>query len=93
MFGLTLPEEFGGMGLEGYVRLGYRKELEAVPAGAYRLVVWHPALSASALPAPRGTVTFEQVSFAYPARKETKVLWIPARMVALAKPPEYKVTK
>ena len=28
--------EFGGMGLEGYVRLGYRKELEAVPAGAQR---------------------------------------------------------
>jgi acetyl-CoA carboxylase carboxyltransferase component len=28
--------EFGGMGLEGAVRLGYRKELEAVPAGAER---------------------------------------------------------
>ena len=28
--------EFGGMGLEGYVRLGYRKELEAVPEGAQR---------------------------------------------------------
>jgi acetyl-CoA carboxylase carboxyltransferase component len=28
--------EFGGMGLEGAVRLGYRKELEAVPAGAQR---------------------------------------------------------
>ncbi|HMN21914.1 MAG TPA: carboxyl transferase domain-containing protein [Ottowia sp.] len=28
--------EFGGMGLEGYVRLGYRKELEAAPAGRER---------------------------------------------------------
>lgn len=28
--------EFGGMGLEGAVRLGYRKELEAVPEGSER---------------------------------------------------------
>lgn len=28
--------EFGGMGLEGAVRLGYRRELEAVPEGAQR---------------------------------------------------------
>ena len=28
--------EFGAMGLEGAVRLGYRKELEAVPEGAQR---------------------------------------------------------
>jgi len=28
--------EFGAMGLEGAVRLGYRKELEAVPAGTQR---------------------------------------------------------
>ena len=28
--------EFGAMGLEGAVRLGYRKELEAVPEGAER---------------------------------------------------------
>jgi acetyl-CoA carboxylase carboxyltransferase component len=28
--------EFGGMGLEGAVRLGYRKELEAVPEGVER---------------------------------------------------------
>jgi acetyl-CoA carboxylase carboxyltransferase component len=28
--------EFGGMGLEGYVRLGYKKELEALPVGAQR---------------------------------------------------------
>ena len=28
--------EFGGMGLEGAVRLGYRKELEAVPKGSGR---------------------------------------------------------
>lgn len=27
--------------------------IEAVPAGAYRLVVWHPALSAATLPAPQ----------------------------------------
>ena len=28
--------EFGGMGLEGAVRLGFRKELEALPAGPQR---------------------------------------------------------
>lgn len=28
--------EFGGMGIEGAVRLGYRKELEALPAGPQR---------------------------------------------------------
>jgi acetyl-CoA carboxylase carboxyltransferase component len=28
--------EFGGMGLEGYVRLGYRRELETLPAGPER---------------------------------------------------------
>jgi len=28
--------EFGAMGLEGAVRLGYRKELDAAPAGAER---------------------------------------------------------
>jgi acetyl-CoA carboxylase carboxyltransferase component len=28
--------EFGGMGLEGAVRLGFRKELEAVPEGPER---------------------------------------------------------
>ena len=28
--------EFGGMGLEGYVRLGFRRELEAVPEGPQR---------------------------------------------------------
>ena len=28
--------EFGGMGLEGYVRLGYKKELEALPEGPER---------------------------------------------------------
>ncbi len=28
--------EFGGMGLEGFVRLGYRKELEALPEGEAR---------------------------------------------------------
>jgi acetyl-CoA carboxylase carboxyltransferase component len=28
--------EFGGMGLEGAVRLGYRKELQAVPEGPER---------------------------------------------------------
>lgn len=28
--------EFGGMGLEGYVRLGYKRELESVPEGPQR---------------------------------------------------------
>jgi acetyl-CoA carboxylase carboxyltransferase component len=37
MFNVAWPTgEFGGMGLEGYVRLGFRKELEAVPEGAER---------------------------------------------------------
>jgi acetyl-CoA carboxylase carboxyltransferase component len=37
MFNVAWPTgEFGGMGLEGAVRLGYRKELEAAPQGAER---------------------------------------------------------
>jgi acetyl-CoA carboxylase carboxyltransferase component len=32
--------EFGGMGLEGAVRLGYRKELEAVPEGPERAALF-----------------------------------------------------
>ena len=37
VFTLAWPSgEFGAMGLEGAVRLGYRKELEAVPEGAAR---------------------------------------------------------
>ncbi|MEO1078017.1 MAG: carboxyl transferase domain-containing protein [Pseudomonadota bacterium] len=33
--------EFGGMGLEGAVRLGFRKELDAVPAGEEREALFH----------------------------------------------------
>lgn len=37
MFTISWPTgEFGGMGLEGAVRLGFRKELDAVPAGSER---------------------------------------------------------
>jgi len=37
VFTLSWPTgEFGGMGLEGYVRLGFRKELEAAAEGAER---------------------------------------------------------
>ena len=37
LFNVAWPTgEFGGMGLEGAVRLGYRKELEAMPAGRER---------------------------------------------------------
>jgi acetyl-CoA carboxylase carboxyltransferase component len=37
LFNIAWPTgEFGGMGLEGAVRLGFRKELEAVPEGAQR---------------------------------------------------------
>jgi len=37
VFTIAWPSgEFGAMGLEGAVRLGYRKELEAVPEGAQR---------------------------------------------------------
>jgi acetyl-CoA carboxylase carboxyltransferase component len=37
--------EFGGMGLEGAVRLGYRKELEAVPEGAEREALFQRLLA------------------------------------------------
>ena len=37
--------EFGGMGLEGAVRLGYRKELEAVPEGPERQVLFDQLLT------------------------------------------------
>jgi acetyl-CoA carboxylase carboxyltransferase component len=37
--------EFGAMGLEGAVRLGYRKELEAQPAGAAREVLFQQLLA------------------------------------------------
>ncbi len=37
--------EFGGMGLEGAVRLGYRKELEAVPEGPARDALFHQLLA------------------------------------------------
>ena len=37
--------EFGGMGLEGAVRLGYRKELEAVPEGPERDALFNQLLA------------------------------------------------
>ncbi len=37
--------EFGGMGLEGAVRLGYRKELQAVPEGAEREALFERLLA------------------------------------------------
>jgi acetyl-CoA carboxylase carboxyltransferase component len=37
--------EFGAMGLEGAVRLGYRKELEAVPEGAQRQALFDDLLA------------------------------------------------
>jgi acetyl-CoA carboxylase carboxyltransferase component len=37
--------EFGGMGLEGAVRLGYRKELEAVPEGPERQALFDQLLA------------------------------------------------
>src|SRR5690606_22185220 len=37
--------EFGGMGLEGYVKLGYRKELEAIEDPAERQA-WYEAMVA-----------------------------------------------
>ena len=39
--------EFGGMGLEGYVRLGYRKELEALPEGPQRDALFKQLLDAA----------------------------------------------
>jgi len=39
--------EFGGMGLEGAVRLGYRKELEAVPEGPERDRLFESLVAAS----------------------------------------------
>ena len=38
--------EFGGMGLEGYVRLGYRKELEALPEGPRREALFEQLVKA-----------------------------------------------
>ena len=41
LFTVAWPSaEFGAMGLEGAVRLGYRKELEAVPEGAQRTALF-----------------------------------------------------
>jgi len=41
VFNVAWPTgEFGAMGLEGAVRLGYRKELEAVPKGAQRQALY-----------------------------------------------------
>ena len=37
--------EFGGMGLEGAVRLGYRKELEALPEGSEREALFEQLLA------------------------------------------------
>jgi acetyl-CoA carboxylase carboxyltransferase component len=37
--------EFGGMGLEGAVKLGYRKELEAVPEGPQREALYEQLLA------------------------------------------------
>lgn len=37
--------EFGGMGLEGAVRLGFRKELEATPAGTERQALFNQLLA------------------------------------------------
>jgi acetyl-CoA carboxylase carboxyltransferase component len=37
--------EFGGMGLEGAVKLGYRKELEAVPEGPQRQALYEQLLA------------------------------------------------
>ena len=37
--------EFGAMGLEGAVRLGYRKELEALPEGARRDALFEQLLA------------------------------------------------
>jgi len=39
--------EFGGMGLEGAVRLGYRKELEAVPEGPEREALFDSLVAAA----------------------------------------------
>ena len=39
--------EFGGMGLEGAVRLGYRKELEAVPEGTQREALFDSLVAAA----------------------------------------------
>ena len=50
--------EFGAMGLEGAVRLGYRKELEAVPEGPQRQALFDELLarqSAQGAAIPRAT--------------------------------------
>lgn len=46
VFTISWPSgEFGGMGLEGYVRLGYRNELQAVPAGPERDALFEKLLA------------------------------------------------
>ncbi len=46
LFNIAWPTgEFGGMGLEGAVRLGYRKELEAVPEGQARDALFEKLLA------------------------------------------------
>ncbi len=46
LFNIAWPTgEFGGMGLEGAVRLGYRKELEAVPEGEARDALFETLLA------------------------------------------------
>ena len=46
LFNIAWPTgEFGGMGLEGAVRLGYRKELEAVPEGDARDALFEKLLA------------------------------------------------
>jgi acetyl/propionyl-CoA carboxylase alpha subunit/acetyl-CoA carboxylase carboxyltransferase component len=46
VFTISWPTgEFGGMGLEGAVRLGYRKELEALPAGPERDALFEKLLA------------------------------------------------
>jgi acetyl-CoA carboxylase carboxyltransferase component len=46
VFNVAWPTgEFGAMGLEGAVRLGYRKELEAVPEGPAREALFEKLLA------------------------------------------------
>ena len=48
LFTVAWPSaEFGAMGLEGAVRLGYRKELEAVPEGAQRTALFEQLVAAA----------------------------------------------
>ena len=75
--------EFGGMGLEGYVRLGYRKELEAVDDPDEREALfagWSPACTRSARRSTSRRTSRSTTSSTRPTRGAgSRRCWCPRR--------------